>query len=147
MTTVRGIDELQRKLGKLTDVGKADNLRLALSSGGLLIANRAKQLAPIITGTLRRSIHVGGFTQLNADFRPGGDAGGAYTDLGDGPGSGRMASVLIGTNLVYAAPVEMGTSRRAAKPYLRPAFDQEKQAAQTEVAAALKVLVEKAASE
>jgi hypothetical protein len=40
----------------------------------------------------------------------------------------------IGTNIEYGPYVELGTSRMAAQPYLRPAYDENKQAALKEIA-------------
>lgn len=58
---------------------------------------RAKQLAPVKTGTLRRSIHSG--------FENGGLTG------------------LIGPSVLYGKFVEFGTRRMGARPYMRPAAE------------------------
>lgn len=141
MTKVRGLENLDRRLAALALVGKKSNLELALTAGGLKIANRAKSKAPYITGTLRRSLHVGGFTTLTPDF----NASEPYDDLGKDAGADSAAVIKVGTNLEYARYVEFGTSRRTATPYLRPAFDETKDAAIQEVREALKELVEAAA--
>ena len=108
--------EFKDALKKL-DKGTVEELLTAsLVSGALLIANKAKELAPIKTGTLRRSIHVGGHTELTPDY---GDGAG-YEDLGE-PGSLRA---IVGTNLEYAPYQEYGTSRGVpAHPYMKPAMD------------------------
>lgn len=74
----------------------------ALEVGGLLVANKAKELAPVKTGTLRRSIHVGGRADLTPDFQGGSSE---YSDLGK-PGA---LEVIVGTNLEYAKWQEYGT--------------------------------------
>ena len=108
----------------------------ALVSGALLIANKAKELAPIRTGTLRRSIHVGGHTELTPDY---GDGAG-YEDLGE-PGSLRA---IVGTNLEYAPYQEYGTSRGVpAHPYMKPAMDTERDNVLKEIGAAFEELVAK----
>jgi HK97 gp10 family phage protein len=58
---------------------------------------RSKQLAPVLTGTLRRSIH--------SVFEQGGLRG------------------ICGPSVVYGFFVEFGTRRRAARPYMRPAAE------------------------
>jgi hypothetical protein len=58
---------------------------------------RAKQLCPVLTGTLRRSIH--------SVFENGGLKG------------------ICGPSVAYGLPVEMGTRRMGARPYMRPAAE------------------------
>ena len=74
----------------------------ALVSGALLIANKAKELAPKKTSTLARSIHVGGNTSKTPDFETGNPQ---YGDLGE-PGK---LKAIVGTNLEYAKWQEYGT--------------------------------------
>lgn len=59
----------------------------------------AKRLCPVDTGRLRASI----------THRLGRDSEGLFVD--------------VGTDVEYAPYVELGTSRMAARPYLRPALD------------------------
>jgi len=107
----------------------------ALVSGGLLIANKAKELSPIETGTLRRSIHVGGHTALTSDFEQGNPE---YSDLGER----EPKTVVVGTNVEYAPYQEYGTSRGVpAHPYMKPAMDIERDNVLKEVAAAFGDLV------
>lgn len=56
---------------------------------------RAKEVVPVDTGTLRRSIH--------SVFENGGLTG------------------ICGPSVTYAEPVEFGTRHMAARPYMRPA--------------------------
>lgn len=58
---------------------------------------RAKQMVPVKTGTLRRSIH--------SVFENGGLTG------------------LVGPSVSYSAFVEFGTRHMAARPYMRPAAE------------------------
>ena len=65
-----------------------------LNTAALMVERTAKQMSPVKTGTLRRSItHI---TQKN--------------------------KAVVGSNLEYAPHVEMGTVRQSAQPYLRPAL-------------------------
>ena len=79
----------------------AEGIRLAISRAleeiGLAAEGYAQALTPVDTGTLRNSI-----THYVDD-----DEKAAY----------------IGTNVEYAAYVELGTSRQKAQPYLVPAVD------------------------
>lgn len=75
-------------------------LRDAVYAGALVIENEAKLRAPVLTGTLRRSIN----TQV------------------ENRGELRVVA-RIGPNTDYAAFLEFGTSRMAARPYMRPALD------------------------
>lgn len=75
-------------------------LRTAVHAGALVIENEAKERAPVRTGTLRRSIN----TQVQ-DFSP------------------TRIVARIGPNTEYAAFLEFGTRRMAARPYMRPALD------------------------
>jgi len=58
--------------------------------------DKAKDLCPVDTGRLRDSIRV-----VSED----------------------EVEILIGTDVPYAIPVEMGTAHQAAQPFLRPSID------------------------
>lgn len=72
----------------------------ALEEVGLLAERYAKKECPVYTGRLRNSI------THTLDMH------------------GASGDVYIGTNVEYAKPVEMGTSRQKPHPYLRPAATQ-----------------------
>jgi HK97 gp10 family phage protein len=120
---VGNLDKLERKLMQLKAVASADVLERALLAAAQPIRNDAQVRAPVRTSTLRRSIHVETFEK-----------------------SEQRVSVLIGTDLEYAAIHEYGgdivpRNARAlvfeidgevivtqrvtipARPYLRPAYD------------------------
>lgn len=71
-----------------------DAIDAGLEMIGLTAENYAKKACPVDTGRLRNSI--------------------THTQSGDN-------SEIIGTNVEYAPFVELGTSRQAAQPYLKPA--------------------------
>jgi len=94
--------------------------------GAWIIANEAKKRAPYKTGTLRR------------DIRP--------ELLEDGV-------VVVGTSVPYARRIEFGfmgkdsrgrSYHQAARPYLRPAFDEKKKEAMGEVVEALRDILRSA---
>lgn len=141
--TLKGQEELLKNLEKLgSKLHKA--LEAATAAGALLVVNDAKTNAPYKTGTLRRSIHIGGFTSLVPDYNPG-DARNTQTfgDLGKGKKTDTAVELKIGTDLIYAAPQEFGTSTIPAHPYLRPAVDENKDKVPKEIGAALGDIVRK----
>lgn len=115
--SIRGIDELIGKFQALADEATPAQLRAALMVGAMPIQTAAVQKAPVLTGTLRSSIH----TET------------AETDNG--------AVARIGTNVEYAIHQEFGTRKMAAQPYLRPAFDEQRDAALDEIGRALTKMV------
>lgn len=115
--TITGDVELDARLSQMSRAMQGQAVAAALRAGGLIIEKAAKTKAPVLTGTLRRSIH----TEATAE------------------------EARIGTNVEYALFVEMGTARRQAKPYLRPAFDENIGAAIREIGDALRDIVENAA--
>ena len=72
-----------------------EQIERALIAIGLAAESHAKELCPVDTGRLRNSISH----ETDSD------------------------SVYIGTNVEYAAFVELGTSKMKARPYLRPAAE------------------------
>lgn len=87
----------------------------AVVSGGWILLNRMKQLAPYLTGTLKRSLHIGGHTNLAAGFNPSE----GYSDIGGEVITADRVGIETGTNLVYAAIQEFGGTIHAKdKPYL-----------------------------
>jgi HK97 gp10 family phage protein len=95
---IKGFDNLKKNVAKLNK--DLDNsIMTALKAGALLIQNDAKRLSPYFTGTLRRSIHI--------------------------EKTGKR-EVIIGTDVEYAKYQEFGTSKMKAHPYMRPAFDNNK---------------------
>lgn len=74
-----------------------EQIEQALIAIGMTAESNAKGYCPVDTGRLRNSI-----------------TNEAYQD---------EQAVVIGTNVEYAAYVELGTSKMAARPYLRPALE------------------------
>lgn len=114
---VQGVEQLNVKFGGMIKNASGSQLKTALMAGGLVIQVPAQAKAPVLTGNLRRSIH----TEAEAT----------------GPHS---AAARVGTDVEYGPHVEFGTSRQRAQPYLRPAYDENRNAAVSEVAAVLKEL-------
>lgn len=139
---VVGLEETRRAFQRLSGKMRGQTLLAGVVAGGWKIVNRAKDRLiankSYITGTLHRSIHVGGHTELSPDF----SASEGYSDIEGEEISADRAQVEAGTNLVYAPRVEYGFSgadslgrvyNQPAKPYLRPAFDEGQEEVEKEV--------------
>jgi len=115
--TVHGVAELVAKLTEMAAKANPAQCRAALMAGAMPIQTVAVQRAPVLTGTLRRSIHT------------------ETAETEDG------AVARVGTNVEYAIHQEFGTRRMKAQPYLRPAFDEQKDAALAEIERVLAKMV------
>jgi len=113
---VLGEAALIKKLTQVSDQYQK-KLESALKSAALIVQNEAKQKAPVLTGNLRSSIHI----------EPG-------------PGAGTKATVLVGTDVIYAKAQEFGLADRNVPPhpYLRPALDENKAKIKAEIARVMK---------
>lgn len=119
--TVTGLDELKRKLQRMSDGLSGSQLAAAAHVGALEVEYLAKAKAPVLTGNLRRSIHTGSTV------------------------SGHRATATVGTDVVYAPAQEFGTSRGVpAHPYMRPAIDEGKGSVEKAVGIALVSILRKA---
>lgn len=160
---VSGTESLSRKLQALQRVTRGQMLEKAVVAGALIVQNAAKQRAPYRTGNLRRSIHIGGHSDLASDF------GGSSAGQIEGPViNDTRVEVFVGTNVEYARQREFGgtitprngrfltfqvgakNSRRwvrvrsvnqRAQPYLRPAIDENGAAVRREIGEALQELI------
>jgi phage gpG-like protein len=97
-----------------------ENVERGLEAIGLTAEGYAKKLCPVDTGRLRNSIthatkHNSGKIHSYSD-----DEGNSFSD-----NVGQVSSdsyVCIGTNVEYAAAIELGTHNHGAQPYLKPAM-------------------------
>lgn len=90
-----------------------------------------------LTGRLRNSITFAlSGEEANAKSYTD-DEGRVYSTLGTADGK-KLEGVYIGTNVEYAPYVEMGTSRMAARPFLRPAATEHAQEYKRLMEAAMK---------
>jgi HK97 gp10 family phage protein len=120
--TITGTRDLDAKMKRIDDALKSQALANATLAGALVIEGAAKAKAPVRTGTLRRSIHSAIETS-----------------------SPTIATALVGTDLIYAPFVEYGTRFMSAQPYLRPALDEKRAAAQDVIRDAFKAIILQAA--
>lgn len=146
---IEGSDGLALKLRALGTALSGRTAERAVVAGALIIQNEAKRRAPFRTGTLRRSIHIGGHTDKATDYQ-------VPADVPELPGpdvSAHDVQVYVGTNLDYGRRIEYGFNQadslgrvynQAAQPYLRPAIDENGDRVRQEIADALADLIEAA---
>lgn len=115
-----GVDELDSKLRRLADRASGNIVKEAATAGAEVIAEEAQRLAPKDTGLLSESI----------DEQPKRlQVGRAQIDIGPS------------REAWYGQLLEKGTSKMPAKPFLRPAFDSQKEAAVAAVRDVLRKLL------
>lgn len=103
-----------------------------LEECGLAAEGYAKRLCAVDTGLLRNSItHAldGESTAISEYWDDPKEQSGSYDGSVPKEPKGKRA-VYIGTNVEYAPYVELGTSRTAAQPFLKPAVEDHKSAYQ-----------------
>lgn len=143
---IEGSDSLAMKLRALGQAVTGRTAERAVVAGALIIQNEAKRRAAYRTGTLRRSIHIGGHTDLASDYQKPPDV----PELPPPDVGAHDVEVYVGTNLEYARRIEYGFQgadslgrvyNQAAQPYLRPALDENGAAVRQEIAEALGDLI------
>ena len=117
---IEKVSGVQETIGRITRI--QDRIpRIAATSllvGAEVVSSRAKELCPVITGNLMRSIHP----ELVSNTQV-------------------LADIQVGTDVEYGPFIELGTVHMAAEPYLRPALDQTKDQVQHDVASAFQTLI------
>lgn len=121
---VEGMGRVRAALLRVTGEAQRTASREVVRSA-LNIQTGAKQRVPVDTGRLRNSIAVaedeGGIFETETVR-----ASGRSSIRGQNQIRAGMLSAVVGTNVEYARPVEFGTRRAAAKPYLFPAAEEER---------------------
>ena len=107
---VVGLEGLSIKLEAII-AGSDGAMKAATYKVAQLIANEARNQAPVKTGDLKQSIRA----------EPG-EGTTAYVRAG-GAGRGSSDKAVAAGGVFYAWYQEMGTSRNAAHPYMRPAVE------------------------
>lgn len=106
---VVGGANLKRQLDRVADAFRGEILENAATSGALLVANRWKELARFQTGTYRRSLHVGGHSDLTPDFAQGSSQDGVeFHDIGGATHDRDSAEVHVGSDVPYGPRLEYG---------------------------------------
>jgi len=108
-TEIKGLEELISKLNGLPDKLETKVVRAAIRKGAILMRDKARDKVPVDTGTLKKSIKI-----RNNRSEKG------IISFKIGPTSDKKK----GTDVFYGRFVEFGTSKMAAKPFMRPALDE-----------------------
>lgn len=141
---IKGADEIIKKLERLANVGKLKASRTALLQSSNVVKKAAVTKAKVIddpatANDISKNISV----QFDRkSFNRNGDvkyrigvAGGAKQDNGNGGKGG---------DTFYWRFLEFGTKNMAARPFLRPAIDENKEAAVDKFAEVMKKQIDKA---
>lgn len=137
--TIEGLRELDAALAELPKTIAKNATKRALAKAAEPIAEEAKRLVPVNTGLLRNSIAIStklknkvGRSEFSAVLRGGGskaEAVAAMRDARRAAGAPSFAEVFIGPAWpkgFYGTFVEFGTSDTVAQPFMRPAWDSQK---------------------
>lgn len=122
-----GFKELAEKLKQLGPRVAKNGLRAAVSSGAAVIRNEARSRAPVDTGEMRKDIHI----KREKDARGGETVAAKYSVFVLSGKKSRISGKArnVDKNSYYWRFVELGTSKMAAQPFMRPAFESKKEAA------------------
>lgn len=115
-----GDRQLRRRLRRWDDRIRL-RVQAAVNAGAMIVANDATRRAPYKTGNLRRSIHVEPSNLANID--------------------GDRIYCEVGTDEVYGKFLEYGTRHMAARPYLRPALDENVGRVRREIVTTLRTIL------
>lgn len=157
MATVKmeGLRELDAALAQLPKSTARSVLRRALKKAAQPVADAADRMVPVKSGGLKASLSVAGRTRNLTGLKEYGQtlkAGGSREEAVGALRSARRAAGGGGSraeiDVRYTAPhahlLEFGTVKMPAHPYLRPAWDGNKQAALESVKTELASEIEKA---
>ena len=105
-----GVNKLMTRLARLNRA-MDDETADALKDNAVKIRDFAKQIVPVDTSSLKRSIRVQRFAKKKGKFLTTGVSAGGY-----------IINPKTGRRVDYASYVEFGTSKMKAQPYMRPAL-------------------------
>jgi HK97 gp10 family phage protein len=130
---VEGFRELEASLSELPKATGKAVLRRVLKAAGEPIMSSAQQKAPVLTGQLETSIVTS--TRLSR----------RQARLARRVGKSTV-EMHVGTKNEAAVPQEFGTARQGAQPFMRPAWDENKDQALDIIKSDLGSEIEKAAA-
>lgn len=104
---IEGADEVIQLLEEMGAAASAV-LEQAAAAGGQIVLEDAKSRCPIDTGALKASLHMDKGKSKKPDIK-------------------QEVKISPGKQEYYGTFVELGTTRQAAQPYLRPAVDKNKE--------------------
>ena len=140
-----GFKELAEALKKLGPKVAKNGLRRATSAGAAIVRNDARKRAPVDTGEMKRDIMM----KREKDVRGGDTTGAVYTVFVRSGKKSRLAGKArnVERDSYYWKFVEFGTAKMPARPFLRPAFEANKEAAVEAIGKSLDETIQAAARE
>ncbi len=138
-----GFKELASALRELGPRVARNTLRRAVSAGAARVRDTAKVYAPVDTGEMRRDIMI----KRERDTK--GEMSAKYSVFVRSGKKSRLSGKgrNVDKDSWYWRLVEFGTSKMAAQPFMRPAFESEKEDAVKDIGKALDEGIQKAAKE
>ena len=139
---IRGLDEFMRRLASLSTVTRDETIGTALLAGALVLKGYAR--AAIANPPKSGKIYKHGKVAHQASApgeAPATDIGQLYDSFStkrDG------AEARVDVHSEYAEALEFGSSKMAARPYLRPAMDEHKDAIVEAVASNFEAAIQRA---
>lgn len=131
LQNVQGLAELHKALKQLPDNIARNVLRGAARAGGRAIQQEAKRRAPVDTGRLRRAIYLKQIREKSGMYQQtlyvGVLMGKAHrTDKRTRRVNGQKVTETVDQDAWYGVLIEYGTSKMAARPFMRPAWETKK---------------------
>lgn len=139
---VDGLDSLMRALHELPDRVAKNALRSAVNAGATEIKRGAREKAPVDTGRLKRSLYQRQIREQSSLYQQT-----YFVGVRTGPKRGKDGKKDYSQDAWYWKFVEFGTSKIVARPFLRPAFEGNKEAAVNRIAEKLDERIQKYATE
>lgn len=149
MANTKGFAELAARMRQLPDLLARKSLRAAVNAGATVIKKEAQQRAPKLTGALAKNFYQKQIreqsTVLSQTFYVGVRSGLArYAKTKANKKAGRAGQVYKDSGATfYWRFIEFGTSKMPARPFLRPAFEMQKENAVTAIGEKIRTELEK----
>ena len=139
---VEGFKEMAKKLRELGPRVARKHLRGATAKAATLIRKKARELAPVDTGEMRKDIQI-------KREKTSGDHVASYSVFTRGGKRSRLAGRArnVDKDSFYWKFVEFGTAKMPAQPFMRPAFEAEKENAVDALGAELDKRIQKEAAD
>ena len=137
-----GFKELAKALKELGPRVGRKHLRGSTSKGAAVIRKKARELAPVDTGEMRKDIQI-------KREKTSGDNVASYSVYTRSGKRSRLAGKArnVDKDSFYWKFLEFGTAKMAARPFMRPAFEAEKESAVDAIGAELDKRIQKEAAD
>jgi len=136
---ITGVDELQRNFAELSKKYTAEVAKSLVASGQLVRTDAIKSIQTISSGEQVTRYRLGGGKKTHTVSIPNDPPN---TDTGRLVSSVqvevRADDVYVGTNVEYAPWLEFGTQKMAARPWLFPALERNREAIKGLIAKAMR---------